>query len=112
MRCQPRNARRSLDDGATYAAARFAGRIGFEVVSVGVHNQSAAADAVGSLADRDAVNHQYKRGLAVFIRSQVAENGGWTGGSGGRTVLVCLGVEVPPRAHSIGCAAIAFLVDT
>src|SRR5438045_2927009 len=70
-----------------------------------------ACGVVGSLAHRNSVNHKRKRGLAVFIGSQVAEIAGVTVGSAGRTVLVSLGVEVPARTHCIGCAAIAFLVN-
>src|SRR6185369_2405561 len=62
-----------FDHAATEAAARIPGRIGLEIVGVGMHDQTAADDAVGAFADRDAIDRQRQRCLAVFVCREIAE---------------------------------------
>ena len=92
-----------FDHAATEAAARIAGRIGLEIVGVGMHDQTATDDAIGTFADRDAIDRQCQRCLAVFVRREIAEVTRVAVRCVRRAVLFRERIEVAAGAHARNC---------
>ena len=101
-----------LDDAAGNALARIAGRLGFQVVWIGMHDQTLADDAVGRiLGERGVGQSHLQAGLAACVGDDVAEVTGVMIRMCRIAVLLAGRIEVAAGAGSVGRAAVALLMD-
>ena len=98
------------DDTARNPAACIANRLA-AVVNFGVHDHPAAEDGILGSHNRNVGQRDLVMGFSLIVRLDISKIARMPILTLGQAMLVSLRVIVPASAHSIGCGAVAILVN-